>query len=275
MRTFLLFLLIAPAICFAQVTTHKFSGAWQVPDQKGPQSYFKFEDGQVQMFVYSSDKKKYLPKKQSVDTDIVETSSVNKNNALYSWTNTCGTCGWTETQTYTFLRITDNLIRVSWVRYVNNLDATKQPEESFDTEDAVSFMKSETYDYVPLMERYTEKPTLGAASSSSISIQSIAVDGKNTVVSFNLKNTTYSEQSFTLHPPGAEKAFVLIDDKGNRYRMTGQYGFGGYRTLSIEEDDDLDFKVYFEKIPAGVKTLTIKEGDCTGDGCWNFYDVKL
>jgi hypothetical protein len=275
MRTFLLFLFIAPAICFAQVTTDKFTGNWQVSNQKDPQSYFRFEGGQVQMFVYSTDKKKFLPKKQSVTTDIVETSSINKNNALYSWTNTCAKCGWTETQIYTFLRITDNLIRVSWVRYVNNLDATKQPEESFDTEDAVSFMKSESYDYVPLMERYTATPQVGAASSKFITISSVEVNGKNTVVSFSLKNSAYAEQSFTLHPPGSEKAFVLIDDKGNRYKMTGQYGFGGYRTLILDEDDDLEFKIYFEKIPAGAKTLTIKEGDCTGDGCWNFYDVKL
>lgn len=258
--------------CLAQQSMFKFRGEWELSETQR----IRFENNKVVLLV--NDNGRFVPKSQSAKGyDLQESSFINKNNAMYSWINTCSKCGWTETQTYHFSYVTDNIIRVHFQRIVNNIDGIETPEASWTetTEKPKSFTSSSTYDIQPVTSFVKLNPAFGAASSNQISISGITTNEKATLVYFKLKNKAGTNGAYTLHAPGTAKAFYLTDQYGTRYQLTGQYGFGGFKTINLKPGESVDFICYFQRMPLTINRISIKEGDCLGNECWNFYEVDL
>lgn len=259
----------------AQVITSKFSGDWK---EDGVDNIFRFSNGKVMLFYLKGKGEGYQTAKEycagTSSSDFIESYHVNKNNALYSWTNTCIGCGWTETHIYHFSYVTDQLIRVHFSRIVNNIGGCTNPENSWHS-DAKSFIKTSEFDIEPRSVSSKDITEVGGASNSGISILNISTSQKDTKIIFKLTNNTSQNQSYTLNAPGSEKAFFLIDQDGVKYKLIGQFGFGGFDHITIPSYETLVFQCYFEKLPASTKMINIKEGNCSGSNCWNFYEVSL
>jgi hypothetical protein len=259
----------------AQVTTSQFSGEWELPSG----NVFRFTNGKISFFCKKDEATGFVTARDYFENGkpgfFSESNDVNKNNAIYSWTNSCSTCRWTETHTYHFSFITSQLIRVNWTRIVNNIGDGKDPETSWHSSSPNSFQQTKAYDIRPRTLWEKSIPLVGGSSNSGISLIKLSNSAKNTMITFELKNIKSTTQSFSLHAPGTEKAFYLADGQGNRYELTGQFGFGGFKTISLDPDETLLFECYFEKLPANTRMINIKEGDCSGPNCWNFYEVSL
>ncbi len=268
----LFFLFSFSFVCIAQQSVSKFQGEWELSKTQR----FRFENNKVVLLENVNGK--FIPKGQSANGfDFQESSFINKNNALYSWINTCATCGWTETHTYHFSYVTENIIRVHFQRIVNNIDAVETPENSWikTIEKPKSFATSSEVTIQPVNNFVKENPAFGARSSNSLSITAVATNDNATLVYFELENKTNANGAYTLHAPGTAKAFYLTDQAGTKYKLTGQYGFGGFKTINVKLGESLTFICYFQKIPVTVNKISIKEGDCLGNECWNFYELDL
>lgn len=91
------------------------------------------------------------------------------------------------------------------------------------------------------------------------------------------------EESYggTLHEPGADYAFFIRDNQGNRFNLLTQVGWpgekkNGFGSFTIPAYTEQHILLIFEPIPAQntVNNLNLIEGTCEG-GCWNFYDIRL
>lgn len=254
----------------AQVNSSSFSGDWELnADQR-----FRFEDGKVFLLNRNSNGN-FERYNKDKSYQLQQTGIVNRNNAIYSWINTCKECGWTETQTYMFAYINKYITRVWKVRIVNNVGALKDPYESWHSKKPQSSTKSTYFDITPVAKKRKVKPVVGAATSPTLTIQEVALHEQFTAVKFMLRNTTKNTSQYTLHKPGSDSAFMIQDMRGNAYKLIDEFGFGGFQSLSLEGNGTHEFTCYFEPIPIDTQTINLKEGDCSGSNCWNFYDVKL
>lgn len=273
----LLFVLLSIVLMgMAQVQTDKFSGDWDMSTS----SMVRFVNGKVQLFYKEDKSEKLISAKEYFEKDkpgyFSETSNINRNNALYSWTNSCKACKWTETHLYHFSYVSDFIIKVHYTRVVNNIDGCETPEESWGTSSKKSFKESDDYLIGPHIVWEKNAPVVGAGSNADISIMTVANFSKYTEIKFQIKNPGETKSGYELHAPGSDKAFVITDDNGKKYKLVGQYGFGGFNTpITIGSNEKKIFYCYFEKIPSNTKVINIKEGDCNGSNCWNFYEVML
>lgn len=260
----------------AQVETNKFSGDWDMSTS----NVVRFVNGKVQLFYKEDKSNKLISAKERFEKDkpgyFSETSDINRNNAVYSWTNSCKTCKWTETHIYHFSYVSEFIIKVHFTRIVNNIDVCEIPEESWSTSSKKSFKEVDDYVIGPRVVWEKASPTVGAGSNRDISILNIANFSKYTEIKFQIYNQGEARSGYQLHSPGSDKAFVITDNNGVKYKLVGQYGFGGFdQPITIGSESKKIFYCYFEKIPSNTKVINIKEGDCNGSNCWNFYEVML
>jgi hypothetical protein len=267
----ILFLTICPiAWVQAQSTTGAFSGDWEFDSD----TRFRFENGKVLM-LEKNKKGDYEPYKWDSPFQPQQSSLINRNNAQYTWINTCKECGWTETQSYFFSYINKYLMRVLKVRVVNNIGGLTNPIDSWHADKPKSFIADDQYDLVPAYLFKKTSPAVGASSSPSLSIQEIRLHQQFTAIKFKVSNPLSYAADYTLHPPGADYAFQLQDMQGRTYNLIDEFGYGGFGKLSLDANEEGVFTCYFQPLPTNTKSINIKEGSCKGTNCWNFYDVSL
>jgi len=206
-----------------------------------------------------------------------ESSAFMKNNAISYWINTCKECGWTETQVASFFYIGSPWIYYyTHNRFVNNISADESFNYTF-TDDGKSFT-SENEGYLRLIPNLIlagDDLTIGAKSSSYISIHEVRITNQTTEITLKVTSPQDNYGCF-LTSPGSADAFVLQDNDGNSYQLLGSFGWpaaNGYGSISLDEGDELFFILFFEPMPAEAGRFNLKEGDCSS-GCWNFYDIR-
>ncbi len=122
------------------------------------------------------------------------------------------------------------------------------------------------------------KVAVGSSTSNYLEIVNIKNNDTKTIVF--LKAESQSSINATLHPPGSSSPFVLGDEQGNRYALTRQVGWkgpdsDGFGSITIEPYKVKYFKLYFNKLDDLDDVYSLTEANCTGSGCWNFYDINL
>jgi len=255
----------------AQFLPGAFSGDWDLLDSK---IRFRFENDKVLM-LEKNDNGFYEMISRGRDFQFQQSSLVNRNNAQYTWINTCKECGWTETQTYLFSFVNKYVLRALKVRVVNNIGGVTNSYDSWHGGSPKSFTNSTTNDLQPAYLLKKNNPSVGAASSQALEIKEITQHEQFTSIRFMLQNTSSYPADFTLHPPGSNMAFRIQDMRGRVYNLIDEFGYGGFVRLTLQPNGSKEFLCYFQPIPLDVKTINIKEGDCSGELCWNFYEVSL
>lgn len=255
----------------AQTIPSSFSGDWDL-QESGVR--FRFENGNVVM-LEKNESGFYKIATRGSEFQFQQSSMINRNNAQYTWINTCKECRWTETQSYLFSYINKYNMAAFKIRVVNNIGAVTNAFNSWHSDDPKSFANSFTYNLEPVALRKKANPTIGASSSRSLSILEVGIHEKFTVIKFELKNTSSYASDYTLNPPDSEKAFQIHDMRGRTYKLVDEFGFGGFGTITLGPTSSRVFHCYFEPIPLDTQTINIKEGNCSGELCWNFYEVSL
>lgn len=119
---------------------------------------------------------------------------------------------------------------------------------------------------------------VGNTVSTYIKIVDVQNVGSWTEISLELAPT--SAVNATLHSPSGKSPYVLSDQRGNRYALKSQMGWegpdtGGYGTLQLLANQKKYVKLFFNKLDNLDEIYSLTELGCTGNGCWNFYDIKL
>ncbi len=265
-----------PLLSFCQNTF--LSGYWYGAESAfsygNANGVYVFENGQIFRADYMKESSRYdkwVANSNNVNAfEFAETSLNNKNNALHTWINTCDTYVWTETQTGEFFHYGNPyILEYKWTRNVNN----KTGEDCFDANNkCFSKMVSGYARMVPILR--TTNLIIGGKGSPYVTIAEFRLTEQTTELTLKF---SASETGGTLHPPGSEKAYAIIDATGKEYKLLAQFGWKG------SDDDGFGTKskinesyviLFFEPMQnTGNLTFNPKEGACF-EGCWNFYDVK-
>ena len=126
---------------------------------------------------------------------------------------------------------------------------------------------------------YSQKVVeVGRSQTDYIEIASIQNTGSWTEIM--MKVTPKKDMEATLHAPSGTYPFVLSDQKGNRYALTNQIGWGGpgsggFGKKQLYSGVSFEFKLFFNKLPRVEDIYSLTEVNCEHEGCWNFYDIKL
>ncbi|MDY8135625.1 hypothetical protein [Aquimarina sp. 2201CG5-10] len=119
---------------------------------------------------------------------------------------------------------------------------------------------------------------VGNAVSNYVKLVDVQNAGSWTEISLELLPT--STVNGTLHAPTGKSPFILSDQRGNRYALKTQMGWegpdtGGYGTIQLPANQKKYVKLFFNKLDNLDEIYSLTELNCKGDGCWNFYDIKL
>lgn len=273
-----LFLILLIGFCAnttkAQTYNTQMDGLWQFAEDNS--EYVKIKDGKA--IIYVKDK---FENWDEQNDRISTTTSTRKTTSVFLGNNISVTTieqfknpKQTNTHSYNIFYISPYVLMAQDLYYENKIDSAQTLEDSWDTKNAKSIYSAYSGLLLPLK---TKKFTLNgsmASSSKFISLVEVLNTMKYTLLKFKLENKTDNTQAFTLHAPDDETAFYITTEDGKKYHLLGQYGFGGFTSISLDKNKELYYYVFFEKIPDKTKKITIREGNCTS-GCWNFYDVSL
>lgn len=273
---FLLIVFLFPILAAGQQSGYsRMNGEWQTYDNND--SYIRIGDGKVQLYekdaggTFKPSSK--LPGIKSNNT--ISSSLVGTDNASIIGISQDVAGKTTTTGAIHLFYLSPDLLYAEFVEYDNKIRDTKFPEESWQWGDASKSSVGAQWSLLfPRIRKKFNFSKSMASSSSYISIESIFNTTQYTAVKFRMK-VDKDGQTYSLHAPGTEHAFVITDERGYQYKLLGQYGFGGYKSHSnLKTGDEFSFFVFFNRMPDNVKRISIREGTCT-EGCWNFYDINL
>jgi hypothetical protein len=206
----------------------------------------------------------------SQGSDYVETSLINRNNALATWMNTCDDCAWTETQTTNAFYLGNPFIYIAdHHRSVNN----NTGEDCFGDEKCFEVFTNGYFRPVPT--HIFDDVKVGGKSSNENNITKVNLTSQATELVVKI-----AVQNGTLHGPGKDHSYAIYAN-GKEYKLIGQYGWGGsddggFGSFTSDEEEVKTIILFFEPVPVNelMAGFNLKEGNCDA-GCWNFYDVKL
>ncbi len=260
-----LILLSLTTVLFSQ---NKLDGIWVKYNDDDVEYYFIIKGNSIDHMVYSEDSDKAIKladKNSAMDFNFIYQFQQNKNNGVYTWTNTCATrCAWTETHVYHLSYLSSNKIYYHWHRIVNNFEG----EDCFESGGSCFTQEESGY-----LVKYQPKLTYGAASASNFVPTAYRLTSTYSELKVKLVCESSSAE-YTLHPPGSSMAFYLRDKNGKTYALKGQDGFGGFTAVSGYAGEEIEFTLKFEKVPSYITTISLIEGDCSS-GCWHIYDIKI
>lgn len=257
--------------CSLLLAQNTLDGIWlHKTSSGGVDFYFVIENNALTHIVSDGESGEIsMTEKMDPETyDFVTQFQQNKNSGVYSWTNSCDGCGWTESQIYHLSYLSEDKLYYHFHRIVNNIDASASGGE--DCFEEGKCFDTETSGY---LVRHEEKLQYGAKSSDYF--EPIAYRTSTYYSELDVEiSTGSSSYSCTLHAPGTTKAFFLRDNNGNTYKLKGEEGFGGFGSKSFSANESERFTLQFEKVPSYIKTISLVEGSCTS-GCWHVYDIKI
>ncbi|MFD0862734.1 hypothetical protein ACFQ1M_11010 [Sungkyunkwania multivorans] len=235
-----------------------------------------FQDGMIYRAGLMKDKGRYdIWTKNDENTakyNFKEASLTNNNNSSHTWINTCDGCPWTETQTGNFFyHGNPYILEYSWKRSVNN----NKSQDCFD-ENENCFTKN-AKGFARLVPIYIKRDVpVGGKGSNTVELYELRVTDQTTELTLKFNQ---SDLGGTLHPPGGEKAYKIIDNTGKEYKLLAQYGWNGDGSMGFGYQKKILASTYvilfFEKIDiTTVKNFNLKEGNCS-ERCWNFYDIRI
>ena len=122
--------------------------------------------------------------------------------------------------------------------------------------------------------------TVEVANSSINYIKVIEVQNTQAWTEIMLEFNPVEPVNATLHAPSGTSPFVLSDQKGNRYALTGQTGWNGpdnagFGAIKLTAGQKKYVKLFFNKLKNINDIYSLTEVNCEGNGCWNFYNIKL
>lgn len=127
-------LLLITTCLFAQT---RLNGDWVKYSDNGKISFMLSIDGFMIIHTVMGEDGKTISmydKNINKGMDFDKVFQQNNLNGVYSWTNTCDDCVWTETQIYQLSMLSDDVIYYHWLRVVNNnsgLDCFKTGGDCF------------------------------------------------------------------------------------------------------------------------------------------------
>lgn len=115
--TLTVILLMFATCLFAQ---NKLDGNWVRYKDEKIYLYFSIKGSQFTQLVADDDGRGITIEEKNKEMDFVSQFQQNGLNGIYTWTNTCDGCVWTESQMCHFSKLSDDYIYYHWYRIVNN-----------------------------------------------------------------------------------------------------------------------------------------------------------
>lgn len=125
--------------------------------------------------------------------------------------------------------------------------------------------------------KYYPAPKVTGQSYDYITIESIEVTDRSTLI--NLRVSNYTKEAFPvrLHNPGHQSAFFITDRTRSRtYRLKSILGLPPHpQSKQLRAGTEISFTLEFERLLDGVDYIHLIEGNTQTGKEWNFYDVRL
>lgn len=125
--------------------------------------------------------------------------------------------------------------------------------------------------------KYYPAPKVTGQSYDYITIESIEVTDRSTLINVRVSNYTKEAFPVRLHNPGHQSAFFITDRTRSRtYRLKSILGLPPYpQSKQLRAGSEISFTLEFERLLDGVDYIHLIEGNTQTGKEWNFYDVRL